>query len=96
MLERDSCVVAEDVYVDDSMLAPGYGRLNQPVRDAIQMTAHAEGILLDPTYTAKAMAGLIALVRQKTWASNQTVVFLHTGGTPALFGYPELVNNTSS
>jgi len=92
MLERDNCVTTEDVYVDDSMLAPGYGQLNQPVKDAIQMTAHAEGILLDPTYTAKAMAGLIALVRKNTWSSNQTVIFLHTGGTPALFGYPELLD----
>ena len=92
MFERDVCVMTEDVYVDDSMLAPGYGQLNQHVKDAIHMTAQAEGILLDPTYTGKAMAGLMALIRQQTWTSNQTVIFLHTGGTPALFAYPALLD----
>lgn len=96
MFERDVCVTEEDVYVDDSMLAPGYGQLNQPVKDAIRLIAHAEGILLDPVYTGKAMAGLIALARQQTWTSKQTVIFLHTGGTPALFGYPDLLNDTSA
>lgn len=92
MLERDRCVTLDDVMVDDTMLAPGYGHLNQPVKDAIMQTAHAEGILLDPTYTGKAMAGLISLIGQRTWTPDQTVVFLHTGGTPALFGYPELLD----
>lgn len=92
MLERDNDVVARDVHVDDSVLAPGYGQLNQPVEEAIRLTACAEGILLDPVYTGKAMAGLMALIRNKTWTPDQTVIFLHTGGTPALFGYPELVS----
>jgi len=91
MLMCEVCVSADDVLVDDRMLAPGYGQINPQVKDAIRQTAHAEGILLDPTYTGKAMAGLIALIQQQTWTPDQTVVFLHTGGTPALFGYPELL-----
>lgn len=92
MLECDNEVSTRDVHVDDSMLAPGYGQLNLHVEEAIGLTAHAEGIFLDPTYTGKAMAGLIALIREKAWAPDQTVIFLHTGGAPALFGYPELVS----
>jgi len=91
MLKHEVCVSADDVLVDDRMLAPGYGQLNLQVKDAIKQVAHAEGILLDPTYTGKAMAGLITLIEQQTWSPDQTVVFLHTGGTPALFGYPELL-----
>ena len=73
------------------MLQPGYGQLNDHVIEAIKMTAQAEGVLLDPTYTGKAMAGLIDLVRKQTWDKEQKVMFIHTGGTPALFGYPEIL-----
>ena len=57
------------------------------------MAARADGILLDPVYTGKAMAGLIDLVRQGRFVRGETVVFLHTGGAPALFAYPELASS---
>ena len=53
--------------------------------EAIDLTARTEAIFLDPTYTAKAMAGLIAYVRQQKFVENQTVLFWHTGGQVALF-----------
>ena len=56
------------------------------------MTAHTEGLLLDPVYTAKTMAGLIGLVRRGTFDDNANVLFLHTGGQPALFGYSQLLS----
>ena len=59
-------------------------------REAIQMLARNEGILLDPVYTGKAMAGLIDHIHQKRIGKNETVVFLHTGGTPALFAYADV------
>lgn len=93
MLDHDVCVSERDILVDDAMLYPGYGQLNEHVIEAIELTARSEGILLDPTYTGKAMAGLIDLVRQNRWTSNQRVMFLHTGGTPALFGYPEIISS---
>ena len=92
MLDHKTCVTADDVYVDDSVLYPGYGQLNKYVIEAVKMTARSEGILLDPTYTGKAMAGFIALLRKKTWSSDQRVAFLHTGGAPLLFGYPEILS----
>ncbi|MBT3205976.1 MAG: D-cysteine desulfhydrase family protein [Gammaproteobacteria bacterium] len=92
MMKVDVCVTADDVHVDDCMLQPGYGQLNDYVKEAISLTAESEGVLLDPTYTGKAMAGLLAYVRDGMWSEDQRVMFLHTGGTPALFGYPELIS----
>ncbi len=76
-----------DVQVFDETLAPGYGQLNDEVFEAISMTARLEGVLLDPTYTGRAMAGLIALVRGGGIEAGSTVMFVHTGGTPAVFAY---------
>jgi len=91
MIGSRAAITEQDVWVDDSMLYPGYGQLNDELLEAMRLTARAEGILLDPTYTGKAMAGLIKLVRNATLQPNQNVVFLHTGGSPALFGYPEIL-----
>lgn len=90
MLDYERCVTEVDIQVDDAVLQPGYGQLNEHVVEAIKLAAKEEGILLDPVYTGKAMAGLINLLRQGAWASKQRLMFLHTGGTPALYGYPEL------
>lgn len=74
----------DDILLYDDALAPGYGRLNPASREAIDRAARREGLLLDPVYTGKVMAGVIALSR--IWAGKR-VLFLHTGGQPALFGY---------
>ena len=88
--ERPSAAVPPDAIVlDDSVLAPGYGRLNDHVREARGLAARCEGLLLDPVYTGKTMAGLIAAIRDRRLGSNETAVLLHTGGTPALFAYDE-------
>lgn len=76
---------AADLHVDDSQVGPGYGLATPECLEAIELLAHAEGILLDPVYTAKAFAGLIADVRAGRLTAEHTVVFLHSGGTPALF-----------
>jgi len=55
----------------------------------VKMLAQVEGILLDPVYTGKGMAGLIDLVRKGHFAKDSDVVFLHTGGSAGLFGYPD-------
>ena len=56
-------------------------------REAIELTARLEGILLDPVYTGRAMGGLIDLVRRNRLGPADTVLFWHTGGSPALFAY---------
>ncbi len=67
--------------------APGYGQPNAGMIEAVQMLARREGIVLDPVYTGKAMAGLIDLVRKDTFRADETIVFIHTGGAPGLFSY---------
>ncbi len=76
-----------DVWVDDQALAPGYGLTNEATNEAILLAARTEGLLVDPVYSGKTLAGLIALIRAGAIPGDWNVVFLHTGGTPALFGY---------
>ena len=89
MIERPDAFDAGDVDVSDAVLAPGYGRLNEAVREAMALAAGHEGLLLDPVYTGKAMAGLIAHVRSGRIAPGSRVLFVHTGGQPALFAYAD-------
>lgn len=91
LLGAENLVAEDDVRVFDDVLAPGYGRLNDEVFEAIALTARTEALYLDPTYTGRTMAGLIHLVRSGVIEAGSTVMFLHTGGSPAIFAYePEL------
>ena len=65
----------------------GYGLPTAGTLEAIRLAAETEGLLLDPVYTGKAMAGLIDLCRNGFFRPDQNVVFLHTGGAAALFAY---------
>ncbi len=89
MIEHPAAFDADEVDVCDAVLAPGYGRLNDAVREALEMAARHEALLLDPVYTGKAMAGLIAHVRSGRIAPGSRVLFLHTGGLPAIFAYAD-------
>jgi L-cysteate sulfo-lyase len=73
------------IEVDDRFVGEGYGIPTDASREAIELAARTEAIFLDPTYTAKAMAGLIAYVRQQRFVEDQTVLFWHTGGQVGLF-----------
>lgn len=70
-------------------MGPGYGLPTPGMVEAVTLMARQEGILLDPVYSGKAMAGLIDLVRKGHFRKGQNVVFLHTGGSVGLFGYTE-------
>jgi D-cysteine desulfhydrase family pyridoxal phosphate-dependent enzyme len=87
-------ITATDVLVNDDYLGGGYGVMAQPEIEAIQMFARTEGLLLDPVYTGRAAAGLIDLTRRGFFKHGETVLFWHTGGTPAIFSekYIHLVN----
>jgi len=76
---------SEDIIVFDEYIKEGYGIVNREVADVIRLMFRREGIVLDPVYTSKAFAGLIDLVRRGYFRKTDKVVFLHTGGTPALF-----------
>lgn len=71
--------------VDDSFVGDGYGVPTPASTEALELTARTEGIVLDPVYTAKAMAGLIARARAGAWRAEDTVLFWHTGGVPGFF-----------
>ncbi len=71
--------------IEGRYVGPGYARPTPECQAAIRVLARAEGILLDPVYTGKAFAGLLDLVRRKELGGNEPVIFLHTGGAPALF-----------
>ena len=73
------------VTVDDRFVGPGYGIPTAESREAIELTARTEALFLDPTYTGKAMAGLIARIRRREFDKGETVLFWHTGGQVALF-----------
>jgi L-cysteate sulfo-lyase len=81
------------VVVNSDYIGPGYGQPTPAMVEAVSMVARQEGIALDPVYSGKAMAGLIDLVNRGTFSKSDTVVFLHTGGTPALFAYRQTFNS---
>ena len=70
---------------------PKYSVPNATMVEAVQLLARTEGLLLDPVYTGKAMAGLIGLARKGTLRPDEKVLFLHTGGLPSLFVYEGVV-----
>jgi L-cysteate sulfo-lyase len=80
----------ERVFADDGYVGPGYGQPTRGMVDAVTLLARTEGILLDPVYSGKAMAGMIDHIRRGTFGENEDVVFLHTGGSTSLFGYKHL------
>ncbi len=82
-------VKPEEIRNEDQYSPPGYGAPSESGQAAIDLLARTEGILLDPVYTGKAMAGLLDHIRQGQFSQDQTVVFIHTGGQPALFGYAD-------
>ena len=94
-LEMPSPVSDADIEVTDAFLAPGYGRLNPATADALTRAAQSESLILDPVYTAKTMAGFLDLASKA--GDGETMLFVHTGGTPAVFAYgDDLVENCAS
>lgn len=82
-------ISTEDLVTDQGYIGDGYGIPTAACLEAIRLLAHHEGILLDPVYTGKAMAALVDHIRRGAIPAGDTVVFLHTGGTPALFAYAD-------
>ncbi len=85
----DTLVDEGDVEIHDACVGDLYAMPNEECIDAVRLVAQTEGIFLDPIYTGRAMAGLIGSIREGRFKSTDTVVFIHTGGTAALFAYHE-------
>jgi 1-aminocyclopropane-1-carboxylate deaminase/D-cysteine desulfhydrase-like pyridoxal-dependent ACC family enzyme len=78
-------VIPTDVLANANYCGAGYGVVTEQEREAIRLFAEYEGLLLDPVYTGRAAAGVIGLIRKGFFKTSETVLFLHTGGQPALF-----------
>lgn len=76
-----------EIILFDEYIREGYGVVNKEVAEVIRLVLKREGLVLDPVYTSKAMIGLIDLVKKGYFASKDRVLFIHTGGTPALFAF---------
>ncbi|MGW6010132.1 pyridoxal-phosphate dependent enzyme [Streptomyces sp. NPDC055210] len=82
-------VRADDLRIDRGHIGAGYASLGRSVEEAMTLSARLEGVVLDPTYTGRAMAGLVAAARRGEIVPGDRTVFLHTGGLPGLFGHAE-------
>jgi D-cysteine desulfhydrase len=82
---------ASDITALDEWVGPGYSLPTDEMVEAVRMTARTESVLLDPVYSGKAMAGLIGLTRRGYFKHGQRILFLHTGGSPALYAYQDVL-----
>ena len=94
-LGRQTELPRESVRANCDYVGAGYGLPTDGMREAVTLLARLEGILLDPVYAGKGMAGLIDLARSGEFAATDNVVFLHTGGSAALFGYRAVFDQTA-
>lgn len=83
-------VAPADLRLRRDLVGEGYGVLSAPVRDAMELVARSEGIVLDPVYTGRAAAGLVAGAREGSILPGRRTVLLHSGGLPGLFGHSGL------
>lgn len=83
-------VAAAEVAIDGSQRGPGYGTPTDAMREAVELLARTEGLLLDPVYSGKAFAGLLAGVRDGAFRAGEAVLYVMTGGVPGLFAYREV------
>ncbi|SDK75240.1 D-cysteine desulfhydrase family protein [Microbulbifer yueqingensis] len=88
-LGRERRFGPEDLWLEEGYQGEGYGVVGPAEREAISLLARTEGILLDPVYTGRAMAGLLDMVRRGVFDADDRVLFWHTGGAPAIFAYAD-------
>ena len=93
LLDLPMTFAAEDMRVLDQFVGEGYGLMTSEVADAIRLAAQTDAIILDPNYTGTAMAALLNDIRTGNVSPEETVVFLHTGGLPALFTFAQELAN---
>jgi len=92
LVEKPGCVTRDDIIADCNYIGPGYGQPTEAMNEAVLMLARTEGLLFDPVYSGKALAGMIDYVRQGRFDKGQRIVFLHTGGAVGLFAYADILD----
>jgi L-cysteate sulfo-lyase len=95
LLDRTKLIEADSIDVRGDQLGDGYGIPTSTMLDAVRMMARTEGLLLDPVYSGKAFAGVLAAVRCGSYKSGNAVLFLMTGGLPGLFAYQPAFQDAS-
>jgi L-cysteate sulfo-lyase len=96
LLDSEAVISPEDIEVDGAHLGDGYGIPTPEMLSAVRTLARTEGLLLDPVYTGKAFGGLLSDLKANQYAGGQRLLFVMTGGTPALFAYRRAFTETSS
>jgi L-cysteate sulfo-lyase len=86
---KPGIVERDDVVANCNYIGSGYGAPTAAMNEAVLLLARTEGLLLDPVYSGKALAGLVDLIRNGEFSSASNIVFLHTGGSAALFAYAD-------
>lgn len=89
-LQIENLVEKEDIVVFDDYVGEGYSRPTQGMVDAVQLLARTEGILVDPVYSGKALDGMLDLIKKGYFKDRENILFVHTGGSPALFVYEDV------
>lgn len=92
LVGKPGCVAREDIIADCNYIGPGYGQPTDGMNEAVLLLARTEGLLFDPVYSGKALAGMIDYVRRGRFDHNERIVFLHTGGAAGLFAYADILN----
>jgi L-cysteate sulfo-lyase len=87
LIDPTKSIDSDAIHVSDDQLGEGYGIPTSAMLDAVRIMARTQGLLLDPVYTGKAFAGILAAVRSGTYKPGETILFLMTGGLPGLFAY---------
>ena len=90
-IDRPGRVARTDIIADCAYIGPGYGEPTDSMNEAVLMLARLEGLLFDPVYSGKALAGMIDYIRKGRFENGQKIVFLHTGGVAGLFAYADIL-----
>jgi len=94
LVGKPACVARDDIIADCNYIGPGYGQPTDAMNEAVLLLARTEGLLFDPVYSGKALAGMIDYVREGRFAKGERIVFLHTGGAVGLFAYADVLDLT--
>lgn len=89
LVGKPGCVSRADIIADCNYIGAGYGEHTDAMNEAVLMLARLEGLLFDPVYSGKALAGMIDYIREGRFRKGETIVFLHTGGSAGLFAYAD-------
>jgi 1-aminocyclopropane-1-carboxylate deaminase/D-cysteine desulfhydrase-like pyridoxal-dependent ACC family enzyme len=91
MLDLPLTFGEEDIQSFSQYYAPAYPNPSEAGLEAVRLAARTDALILDPVYTGKALAGAIDQIKAGKWGPDDTLIFLHTGGTPAIFAYADLL-----